>query len=110
MTTEQPIEDDLVPQVRQTRFHRDAERVVRIIAERHRASGAVLTWQLVREIREEALADIGLASRWPAQLLDALAAASVVPPLDGWLSQDEMESLCDFAKPIRETFDPLAVG
>jgi len=38
---EYEIEDDVFSQLLQVGFHADAERVVRIIAERHRASGAV---------------------------------------------------------------------
>lgn len=85
-------------------FLADVNHVVATIAERHRAAGAQLTWHLVRDIREEALADIGLAARWPAELLNDLALAAVVPPLDGPLSAADFDSLCGFTRQIADTF------
>jgi len=89
-------------------FLADATRVVRVIAQRHCASGAALTWQLIRDIREEALADIGLASRWPAQMIDQLAATSSVSPLDGRVMAEEAVTLCELATPIWTAFEESA--
>lgn len=55
------------------RFEADVTQTVRIIAERYRATGATLTGDAARAITEEALADVGLASRWPEDSLAALA-------------------------------------
>lgn len=85
-------------------FLADVGRVVGTIAERHRAAGALLTWQLVRDILEEALADIGLAARWPVALLEEVAAAAAVPPLDGCLTDSDMSTLSDVGRPIVITF------
>ena len=102
------LEGEIDTTVRRAAFARDVAVIVRIIAERHRAGSACLTWQLVREIREEALADLGLASRWPVELLDELVAEFPVPPFEGVLSSVEMDSLCEFARPIRDTFQTVA--
>jgi len=85
-------------------FRADVTQIVRVIAQRHRASGAALTWQLVRDVREEALADIGLASRWPISMIEQLAAASPVPPSDGQLTAADVDGLRDLAAPIREIY------
>src|SRR5260370_31842001 len=85
-------------------FLSDVERVVRVIAERHRAQGAPLTWQLVRDIRDEALADIGLAARWPAEEIQRLAEATSLPQADGWISPNQIENLCDLARPLSHPF------
>jgi hypothetical protein len=85
-------------------FLADVDRVVRVIAERHRAQGAPLTWQLVRDICDEALADIGLAARWPAERIEQLAVATSLPPVDSWLTPADTENLFDLARPIAQTF------
>lgn len=61
------------------RFEADVAQTVRVIAERHHASGAALTGDAARAILEEALADVGLASRWPPEQLGALAAGIELP-------------------------------
>lgn len=84
----------------QAAFAADVARVVQTIAQRHRAVGTPLTWQLIREIREETLADLGLAARWPAVLLEQVAADAVVPSQDGGLSAEDISALCDLARPV----------
>lgn len=84
----------------QAAFATDVALVVQTIARRHRAVGTPLTWQLIREIREETLADLGLAARWPAALLEQVAADAVVPSQDGALSAEDISSLCDLARPV----------
>ncbi|CAE6870128.1 hypothetical protein R69746_08354 [Paraburkholderia aspalathi] len=48
-------DDQIMLQAQNAGFNADVAYVVRTIAASHRARGAVLTWQLVRDIREEAL-------------------------------------------------------
>jgi len=48
----------------------DIRRVVHAIAGRYKARGLPLTWRLLHEIENEALADLGLAARHDARLLD----------------------------------------
>ena len=48
----------------------DIRRVVHAIAGRYKARGLPLTWRLLHEIENEALADLGLAARHDAKLLD----------------------------------------
>jgi hypothetical protein len=79
-------------------FRADVERVVRVIAERHRASHAPLNRQLPREILEETLADIGLAARWPAQLINALSLEATIPPGDNLLTSADAVAAGDFGK------------
>ena len=79
-------------------FRADVERVVRVIAERHRACGALLTRQLMRDILEETLADIGLAARWPAQLIDARLLEITIPPGDDVLTSGDAVAAGDFGK------------
>ena len=86
-------------------FATDVARVVQTIAQRHRAVGTPLTWQLIREIREETLADLGLAARWPASLLEQDAADAVVPPQDGSLSAEDIRTLCDLARPVADVYE-----
>ncbi|MFM0046085.1 hypothetical protein PQR05_30155 [Paraburkholderia sediminicola] len=97
-------DETLAIQRGQAMFVADVGRVVATIAERHRATGAPLTWQLVREIREEALADIGLAGRWPAQVLDELCSIDLAPPLDGPLRQQDLATLGELGRPIANVF------
>ena len=47
----------------------DIRRVIHAIAGRYRARGLPLTWRLLHEIENEALADLGLAGRHDASLL-----------------------------------------
>ncbi|MGF6726864.1 hypothetical protein P3T43_006256 [Paraburkholderia sp. GAS41] len=85
-------------------FRADVERVVRVIAERHHASHALLTRQLMREILEETLADIGLAARWPAQLLTALSVEAKIPPNDDLLTSDDAIAAGDFGRLVARVF------
>ncbi|MBN3761267.1 hypothetical protein G3O01_10600 [Burkholderia sp. Ac-20365] len=78
------------------------------IAQRYRSNGAGLTWQLVRDIREEALADLGLAARWPGEMIERVASASPIPPLDGWIGPAEIGGLCDLARTIADVFRAAA--
>jgi hypothetical protein len=48
----------------------DIRRVVHAIAGRYKTRGLPLTWRLLHEIENEALADLGLAARHDAKLLD----------------------------------------
>ena len=48
----------------------DIRRVVHAIAGRYKTRGLPLTWRLLHEIENEALADLGLAARHDARLLD----------------------------------------
>lgn len=101
-----PIEPTLsVDLHRQERaFWEDVSRIVRIIAQRHRARSDVLSWQLVQDVLEEALSDLGLAARWPTETIDRLAARSPVPPFEGWISTDHAIAMCELAKPIVSVF------
>jgi hypothetical protein len=85
-------------------FDADLAQVLRTIAERYASNGAGLTWQLVRDIREETLADLGLAARWPVEVLERVATHSGVPPLDGWIVPAEIGGLCDLARNIANVF------
>ena len=51
----------------------DVRRVVRDIAGRYARRGHALTWQVLHAIEDEALADLGLASRHGAELLGMFA-------------------------------------
>ena len=48
----------------------DIRRVIHAIAGRYKTRGLPLTWRLLHEIENEALADLGLAARHDARLLD----------------------------------------
>jgi len=85
-------------------FQADVGRVVRNIAERHFSAGEQLTWQLIRDIREEVLADLGLAARWPTDLFDELTTATAIPRLDGCPTEDDIGTLAWFGRPIAMVF------
>jgi hypothetical protein len=85
-------------------FRADVERVVRVIAERRRACGALLTRQLMRDILDETLADIGLAARWPAHLIDARLLEATIPPGDDVLTSADAVAAGDFGKLVASVF------
>ncbi|MBB3262294.1 hypothetical protein F4827_006350 [Paraburkholderia bannensis] len=72
-------EEQLAIERRRARFNADVAQTVRVIAERYRASGAVLTGDVARAILDEAFADVGLASRWPDDAIAALASSIDIP-------------------------------
>jgi hypothetical protein len=47
---------------------------------------------------EETLADIGLAARWPAQLIDARLLEITIPPGDDVLTSGDAVAAGDFGK------------
>lgn len=86
------------------RFEADVAQTVRVIAERYRAHGMTLNGDTARAILDEALADVGLASRWPADLLAPLAATVELPPDDAALSGDG-GNLHPLIQPLFDAFD-----
>jgi hypothetical protein len=58
------------------------QRVVRVIADRHLKSGAVLTWSLLRESKKRRC-DISLLGRWPVEALMEFLDRSQIPPNEG---------------------------
>ncbi|PLZ04461.1 serine/threonine protein kinase [Burkholderia sp. WAC0059] len=64
-----PNEHDLAALRFQAAAH-DLEQIVRHIAQRYIAKAVPLTWRLLHAIEAEALADLGLASRHDAHVLD----------------------------------------
>jgi hypothetical protein len=75
------------------RFKADVERVARIISERHITVGIALSWQLLREIEEETLWDLGLLSRWPAETVAEFALTCELAPHDGLISTESAATL-----------------
>ncbi|WP_176060286.1 hypothetical protein [Paraburkholderia sp. BCC1876] len=104
MLEELSRDEVLAEQRAQAAFLTDVSRVVATIATRHHAASSPLTWQLLRDIREEALAAIGLAARWPAWRLDEIVAASAVPPLDGCPTGAEVGALPVLGRAIAAAF------
>jgi hypothetical protein len=107
-----PIEPTLSVNLHQQEraFWEDVSQIVRTIAQRHRAKSDVLSWQLVRDVCEEALADLGLAARWSTETIDRLASRSPVPPFDGWISTDHAIAMCELDKPDRECVPGFPIG
>lgn len=85
-------DEQLAIRRRWARFEADVAQTVRVIAERYRAHGMALTGDTARAILDEALADVGLASRWPADLLATLAGTIDLPSGDAPLSSDDGQS------------------
>jgi hypothetical protein len=82
-------EEQLAIERRRARFNADVAQTVRVIAERYRASGAVLTGDVARAILDEAFADVGLASRWPDDAIAALAQSIEIPAGSTELARNE---------------------
>jgi len=64
----------------------DVLRVARVVTERYMSVGAPLTWQVLRDIEEEALCDISLLSRWPLEAVSAFMSPAGIPPNDRTVS------------------------
>lgn len=86
------------------RFEADVAQTVRIIAERYRATGATLTGDAARAILEGALADVGLASRWPEELLAGLAESIAMPSGSTPLTAEDAHCAEPLAQPVIEAF------
>jgi hypothetical protein len=89
------------------RFEADVLQTIRVIAERYRATGATLNGDAARAILDEAFADVGLASRWPAQTLSDGISGIVIPDGDGPLTDDAITALGEPGEVIRSAFGTL---
>ncbi|TCK33477.1 hypothetical protein B0G84_7715 [Paraburkholderia sp. BL8N3] len=74
-------------------FQADVQSIARVIVQRHLACGAEPTWQLLRDIVEETLCDLGLISQWGVEPLQALVATLAIPSIDGSITRDAGASL-----------------
>lgn len=97
-------DEDLAIQRGHARFVADVTQTVRVIAERYRATGAALTGDAAAAILDEALADVGLASRWPAEQLAALADDLERPGGASLLSMDDTHRATPLLKPLFDVF------
>jgi hypothetical protein len=89
------------------RFKADIERVARVICERYIAVGTALSWQLLREIEEETLCDLGLLSRWPAEAVAEFADRCEVAPHDGLATADSAAALTGLPRYIWVQFENM---
>jgi hypothetical protein len=87
------------------RFKADVERVARIISERHITVGIALSWQLLREIEEETLWDLGLLSRWPAETVAEFALTCELAPHDGLVTADGAATFTGLSRFICAQFE-----
>jgi hypothetical protein len=97
-------EEQLAIQRGRARFESDVSQTVRVIAERYRAGGAALTSDTARAILEEALADVGLASRWSGDALATLANSIDMPSGDAPLSEDDFSQSSPLIQSIFAVF------
>lgn len=95
--------EELAIQRGHARFVADVMQTVRNIAERYRATSAALTGDAAGAILDEALADLGLASRWPEQQLTTLA-NSVERPTGAALLCAEAARASALLQPIFDVF------
>jgi hypothetical protein len=87
------------------RFIADIERVARTICERHTAVDTELSWQLLREIEEETLWDLGLLSRWPAEIIAEFALTCQLAPHDGQVTAEAAAELAGLSRFIFRQFE-----
>lgn len=98
------LDEDRPTAQQQAAFDADLAKVLNTIVDRYVSKGADLTWQLVRDIQEETFADLGLAARWPVEMIDCAATQSDVPPFDGSITDAEAGGLSRLARVVAAAF------
>jgi len=82
----------------------DVWRVARVVADRYKKAGAVLTWRMLREIEEETLCDISLLGRWPLESLLQFVSRAHVPPHEDVVSAESSNYLIGLPAFIHSLF------
>ncbi|WP_321817865.1 MULTISPECIES: hypothetical protein [unclassified Paraburkholderia] len=97
-------EEQLALERSRARFEADLLQTIRVIAERYHATGATLNGDAARAMLDEAFADVGLASRWPAQTLVEGIRGIQVPDGDEPLTDDAINALGEAGEVFRSVF------
>ena len=76
------------------RWSIDLKCIIDTLVPRHQRINPTLTWPVLDEIHEEVVSDLGLASRWPVEmLLNILDSGLAKPAKDCAITAAEMASL-----------------
>jgi hypothetical protein len=94
--------EDLVVEARA--LEEDVQHMALTMATTYKLVGAALTWQLMREIEEEAFCDISLLGRWPLERLLRISGRDPIPAGDGVVSTVDAQMLVGLPAFIGKVF------